>query len=118
MPKTTVAQLEAALTEASHQIIELAGAVALLNERLNKASDAFKSQRAEIAELRAQLAATQAARPVTRAPVKKQQRSLWHVALNELRDELKLAEGAWVDEKLIRERMARNAEPQQEPVTD
>lgn len=117
MSKTTVAQLEAALTDTARNVLELAGAVALLNERLNKASDAFKAQRAEIAELRAQLAATQAARPVTRVQLKAQTNP-WFVALKELRDELKLAEGAWVDEKLIRERMARNAEPQQEPVTD
>ena len=101
MAKTTIAQLEAALAE-------LTDTVRTLNERLNKASEAFKTQRAEIAALKAELATHAAARPVTRVQTRGEPNP-WFIALKQLREERGLAPEAWVDRNEVIARMEQNA---------
>lgn len=127
MAKTTVASLEAqliaqqaafdaqradleaaAVTNAEtiaklgQMVAGLTEAVTVLNGRLNLASEAFKTLRAEVVSLRSNEArGTQ----VGRMPVKPQP-NLWFVALAQLRTELGLAESAFVDRDLVMARMA------------
>lgn len=112
MPKTTIAQLEAALIDSTRNVLELAEAVRLLNERLNHASEAFKAQRTEIKALRDELAALResqhAERPVTRVQTPGKVNP-WFVALKQLREERGLAPEAWVDRAEVLARMEHNA---------
>lgn len=123
MAKATIASLEAALAEQkaafdaqkadleaafaaqaeltadlAKLIGELSGAVAILNGRLNKASDAFK-------QLRDDVGSRPSNAPVGRMPVKPQP-NLWFVALAQLRAELGLADGAFVPRDDVMARMA------------
>ena len=100
------ADLEAAFTtqveltaDLAKLVSELSGAVAVLNGRLNKASDAFK-------QLRDDVVSRQSSAPVSRMPTKAQQPNLWFVALAQLRAEFGLADGAFVARDDVMARMA------------
>lgn len=105
MAKTTVAQLEAVITEQQAHIMQLAKCVAeltegmaLLNQRLDNAGTAFKTLRESVA----------ASRPVTRVQPAARPNP-WHTAVNQLRAERGLEPTAWVPREEILARMEANA---------